>query len=67
MLDLHWIWIIEFIGIENGGVRADFLYKINDSGINQNFKAQLQIWMADYDLQNVLDEEKAIQYLVKYA
>ena len=67
MLDLHWIWIIEFIGIENGGVRADFLYKINDSGINQNFKAQLQIWMADYDLQNVLDEKKAIQYLVKYA
>ena len=35
--------------------------------MNQHCKMHLQSWMENRDLQFVLDEEQANQYLVKYA
>ena len=66
-LDFQWTWRIEFIEMDNGGVRANFLSKRNDPRMNQHCKMHLQSWMANCDLQIVLDEEQAVLYLVKYA
>ena len=53
--------------ILGGGVRNDFISKGNGPLINQHKKIHLQIWMANCDLQIVLDEEQIFCYLVKYA
>ena len=66
-LNLQCTWSILFDEMEGGGVRANFICKRNDPIMSQHNKMHLQSWMANCDLQIVLDEEQAIRYMVKYA
>ena len=66
-LDLHGRSQIVFSEIAEGGVRASFVSKRNDPRLNQYCSMHLRSWLANCDLQIVLDEEQAIKYLVKYA
>ena len=59
-------WIILFNENRFGGVRDNFIGKLNDPLMNQHL-IFLQIWMENCDLKIVLDEEQAIQQLMKYA
>ena len=52
--------------MEGGGVRANFISKRNDPIMSQHNNMHLQSPMVNCNLQIVLDEEHAIQYLVKY-
>ena len=65
-LDFHCKRSIEFIEMENGRVRDNFLNKINDPHMNQHCKMHLQSWMYNWYLQIVLDEEQSILYLIQY-
>ena len=65
--DLHGRSRIEFSEIDEGAVRASFVSQRNDPRLNQYCSMHLRSWLANCDLQIVLDEEQAIRYLVKYA
>jgi hypothetical protein len=66
-LDLHGRSQIVFSEIAEGGVRASFICKKNDPRLNQYCSMHLRSWLANCDLQIVVDEEQAIRDLVKYA
>ena len=67
ILDIQAISSIIFNKLGNGAVRANFVSKQNDPRINQHCKIHLQEWMANCDMQIVLDEEQDNIYLFKYA
>ena len=65
--DLHSRYQLKFEEREDGSVKVLFISIRNDPRMSQHCKFHLQSWFANCDMQIVLDEEQAIQYLVKYA
>ena len=57
-LNFQCTWIIIFNEIKGGGGRDNFTSKRNDPLINQHNKMRLQIWMANCDLQIILDQNR---------
>ena len=57
---------IEFIETA-GSVKANIFLQRNDSFINTHNRLILENWMANVDMQIILDQAAAIAYLVKYA
>ena len=50
-LDFQSTWSIKFTEWETGGFSDNFTSKRNHPRINQHSKINLQIWMANFDLQ----------------
>lgn len=58
---------LQFTKLDNGRVRCELLTAHNDPYLNTHCWAQLHGWLANVDLQIILDKDTAVKYMVKYA